>query len=68
MEFQWFIIPMMNPDGYQYTWDNNRLWRKNTKQSETGPCMGTDLNRNSDVAWGTIGASDNSCSGILTSY
>ena len=26
------------------------------------PCLGTDLNRNSDVSWAGIGASDNTCS------
>jgi len=26
------------------------------------PCLGTDLNRNSDVSWSGIGASDNTCS------
>ena len=38
------------------------MWRKNLSPSSDGPCIGTDLNRNSDVAWGTVGASDNTCS------
>ena len=38
------------------------MWRKNRSPSTDGPCIGTDLNRNSDVAWGTQGASDNTCS------
>ena len=61
-DYNWHILPMLNPDGYQYTWSNDRLWRKNRFPSATGPCTGTDLNRNSPVAWGTEGASDNSCS------
>ena len=61
---KWFKNPLkvLNPDGYQYTWDNNRLWRKNRSQNEGSPCIGTDLNRNSDFAWGTEGASSNPCS------
>ena len=61
-DYNWFIIPMMNPDGYQYTWTDDRLWRKNRSPSQNGLCIGTDLNRNSPVAWGTEGASDNPCS------
>jgi len=53
---------MLNPDGYNYTWTTDRMWRKNRTPSPDGPCIGTDLNRNSDVAWGTTGASSNTCS------
>ena len=27
--FDWYILPIANPDGYMYTWWTNRLWRKN---------------------------------------
>lgn len=40
----WYIAPLMNPDGYEYTHDVDRLWRKNRARS--GQCAGTDLNRN----------------------
>ena len=28
-----YIIPVTNPDGYAYTWDGNRMWRKNRRPS-----------------------------------
>jgi len=60
--FNIFILPMLNADGYYYSWNSDRLWRKNRTSSPDGPCLGTDLNRNSDVSWAGIGASDNTCS------
>lgn len=56
------MLPLLNQDGYYYTWSNDRLWRKNRTPSVDGPCIGTDLNRNADVAWGATGSSDNTCS------
>lgn len=38
------IVPIMNVDGYEYTWKNNRLWRKNRRQNSLG-AWGVDLNR-----------------------
>ena len=45
----WFIVPVVNVDGYQWTWNPNgdRLWRKNRRQV-TAQCYGVDTNRN----WG----------------
>merc|ERR1712227_36616 len=60
--YNFAMLPLLNQDGYYYTWSNDRLWRKNRTPSVYGPCIGTDLNRNSDVAWGTTGSSDNTCS------
>merc|ERR1712150_263863 len=52
---------MGNPDGYVYTWTNERLWRKN-RQPNSGACVGTDLNRNFDANWRWSGTSTNQCS------
>ena len=52
------IVPIVNPDGYEYTWTTDRLWRKNRK-SYFSQYVGVDLNRNWDSFFGTSGASSN---------
>ncbi len=47
-----WVVPVVNPDGYQYSWSTNRYWRKNRRGSH-----GVDLNRNFGVAWGGSGSS-----------
>ena len=27
--FDWYILPVLNPDGYKHTWEGDRMWRKN---------------------------------------
>lgn len=61
--YVWYIFPVFNPDGYEYTHSTNRLWRKNLKQS-TWRCKGVDLNRNWDFHWAEIGTSPYPCSEI----
>ncbi|XP_038573397.1 carboxypeptidase O-like isoform X3 [Micropterus salmoides] len=58
-----YVTPVLNMDGYIYTWKDNttRLWRKNRSPGPSD-CYGTDLNRNFDANWGTIGVSSNCCS------
>ena len=52
------VIPVVNPDGYVYTWTTNRLWRKNRRNNGDGT-WGVDLNRNWAFQWGGGGASTN---------
>ncbi|KAF9418889.1 hypothetical protein HW555_004409 [Spodoptera exigua] len=47
----WHIIPVLNPDGYEYTHTHERMWRKN-RARYGGECVGVDLNRNFSYAWG----------------
>jgi len=49
------IAPVWNPDGYEYVWNANNMWRKNRKP--VGNTYGVDQNRNYPFGW------DNSCSG-----
>jgi hypothetical protein len=46
-----WIIPVANPDGYQYTFSTERLWRKNRQPNGDGT-FGVDLNRNHNGFWG----------------
>jgi murein tripeptide amidase MpaA len=60
---EFIVLPMVNPDGYRYTWTNYRLWRKNRRNNGNGT-YGVDLNRNWSYAWGGSGSSGNSSSDI----
>jgi len=61
--YQWHIIPLANPDGYEYTRTKDRMWRKNTAKIPGSSCIGVDLNRNFPEGYG-IGASRNPCSEV----
>uniref|UniRef100_A0A3B3BKD2 Carboxypeptidase B2 (plasma) n=1 Tax=Oryzias melastigma TaxID=30732 RepID=A0A3B3BKD2_ORYME len=58
-----YVLPVLNPDGYKYTWTKNRMWRKNRAPSQNPKCIGVDLNRNFDANW-CQGASPFPCSEI----
>ncbi|XP_063243270.1 carboxypeptidase B-like [Bacillus rossius redtenbacheri] len=56
----WYILPVANPDGYEYSHTKDRLWRKTRsagtphrrkdgKKART--CYGVDPNRNWDFHW-----------------
>jgi Zinc carboxypeptidase len=51
----WFIL-VANPDGYEYTFDHERLWRKNLRDNngdgQTQIGDGVDPNRNFPNHWG----------------
>ena len=62
-EIRWHIFPVANPDGYIWTWTDNRLWRKTRLDNGDGT-FGVDWNRNFGAGWGGEGASDNTNSDI----
>ncbi|CAB3380479.1 Hypothetical predicted protein [Cloeon dipterum] len=57
----YYVSPVANPDGYEFTHTNSRLWRKNRRDSTDKSCPGVDLNRNYGYQWGGLGASRQSC-------
>nr|XP_006812374.1 PREDICTED: carboxypeptidase A4-like [Saccoglossus kowalevskii] len=59
--YDFHILIMFNPDGYDYTWTNDRMWRKTRSPNDGSPCDGTDPNRNFDYEWGGLGASTLPC-------
>ncbi|XP_056634469.1 zinc carboxypeptidase-like [Diorhabda sublineata] len=52
--FDWYILPVLNPDGYVFTQKTHRLWRKNRRphsEYTDERCIGVDLNRNWGYMW-----------------
>ncbi|KAI2807828.1 hypothetical protein BLOT_005768 [Blomia tropicalis] len=65
------IVPVLNVDGYVYTWEKDRMWRKNRRPYSASRlavhnmpdrCNGVDLNRNYDINFGGEGSSSSPCS------
>nr|CAD7194051.1 unnamed protein product [Timema douglasi] len=58
----WYILPLANPDGYEYSHSTDRLWRKTRSRvggSRRGAgCYGVDPNRNWDFHWAPGSPSD----------
>ncbi|KDR21621.1 Carboxypeptidase B [Zootermopsis nevadensis] len=54
----WYIMPVANPDGYEYSHSTDRLWRKTRSGAKANKrwgkrtCYGVDPNRNWDFHWG----------------
>ena len=46
-----WIVPLVNPDGLEYTIQTYRWWRKNRRANADGS-FGVDLNRNYGYMWG----------------
>lgn len=61
-----YILPVINPDGFAFSHSTNRMWRKtrSNHQSALG-CIGADANRNFDFKWSNgdvSGSSGDKCS------
>jgi len=60
-KIDFYILPSVNPDGYEYTRSKDRMWRKTRSGPYSGGCYGVDPNRNFDFHWKESGASSNPC-------
>ncbi|XP_037959652.1 zinc carboxypeptidase A 1 [Teleopsis dalmanni] len=60
LNYDWYIFPHANPDGYVYTHQSDRMWRKTRTPYKN--CFGADPNRNWGFFWNHVGASTNPCS------
>ncbi|EKG09239.1 Peptidase M14 carboxypeptidase A [Macrophomina phaseolina MS6] len=62
-KYDFYIIPVANPDGFFYTQTSDRMWRKNRQSTPSESCVGRDINRNwPHKSWSQPGgASDSPC-------
>ncbi|VVC93930.1 unnamed protein product [Leptidea sinapis] len=62
----WIIMPVANPDGYEYSHTDDRMWRRSRSFNATVStvCYGADINRNFDFEFGTVSVSSDPCSQI----
>ncbi|CAK8672248.1 unnamed protein product [Clavelina lepadiformis] len=62
-QMDFYVIVSSNPDGYDYTWSDDRMWRKTRSLRDSGSiCVGVDPNRNWDSNFGGEGSSNSPCS------
>ncbi|CAJ2506744.1 Uu.00g079300.m01.CDS01 [Anthostomella pinea] len=61
--YDFYILPIVNPDGFVYTQTSTRLWRKNRQTRSGSSAVGTDINRNWPYMWDGEGSSTSPGSG-----
>jgi len=62
--YEYNFVVVANPDGYEFSHTNNRMWRKTRSVNSGSTCRGVDPNRNFDFAWGGEGTSPLACSEV----
>ncbi|KAJ8927937.1 hypothetical protein NQ314_019568 [Rhamnusium bicolor] len=61
--YDWYVFPVFNPDGFEYSHTTDRMWRK-TRYPHSILCTGADPNRNWDYFWNHGGTSNSPCTEI----
>ncbi|KAK3378190.1 hypothetical protein B0H63DRAFT_479165 [Podospora didyma] len=60
--FDIVFIPVLNPDGYDYTWESDRLWRKSRQQTKMRFCRGLDIDHAFGYEWKSTKHQTDPCS------
>ncbi|KAI1079253.1 hypothetical protein F5B20DRAFT_581355 [Whalleya microplaca] len=60
--FDIVFIPVLNPDGYEYSWEVDRLWRKSRQRTKMQYCPGFDLDHAFGYQWDDMPHQTEPCS------
>ncbi|KAH8726546.1 hypothetical protein GQ44DRAFT_748965 [Phaeosphaeriaceae sp. PMI808] len=61
-KYDFYIFPIVNPDGFAFSQTSDRMWRKNRQTTPSASCVGRDINRNWPNHWDQrAGASTSPC-------